>query len=278
ATSPRIRYPTGKMWGVAMSRKLSNRQIGLALAGSVLLALGIGSGIRLITASNTESSSEATPLAASSNPDASSPVFQSGPFVPSSQALRLADPGLLRSTSQEARLQTVATGRPDPFAPIVQPSLTPKKPQPAAASTNVAPPPSAPAQVQPQTLPVIPVAATQALPPLPSIVPPPLPSLGPIAATQPIELGAGSLPSPTLSLVDRIEISGVAQIGSQINVIVKEPGTSISRYVRAGDAIAGGQVRVKRIELSSAEPQVVLEYNGKEFYRSVGSATLAGLM
>ncbi|HEY9761979.1 MAG TPA: hypothetical protein V6D07_05610 [Trichocoleus sp.] len=262
-----------------MSRKLSNRQIGLVLAGSVLLALGIGSGIRLLTASNTESSPKETPLVANSEPDSSTPVFQGGAFVPSTQSLRLADPGLLRSTPQEARIQTIATGRPDPFASIVQPSLTPKRPQPAGASTNVTPPSPTPKQVPTQTLPVIPVTATQTLPPLPNVVPPPLPSLGPVAVVQPLGMvGTDSATSPALSLVDRIEISGVAQVGSQVNVIVKEPGSSVSRYVRAGDAIAGGQVRVKRIDMSSAEPQIVLEYNGKEFYRSVGSATLAGLM
>lgn len=225
------------MWGVAMSPKLSNRQIGLALVGSVLLALGVGSGIRLLTASNTESAPEGTPLVASTGPETSSQVFQGGPFVPSSRSLTLADPGLLRSTSQEARVQTVATGRPDPFASIVQPSLIPKKPQPAAATTKVAPPtpPAAPTSVQ--TLPVIPVTATQVLPPLPSMAPPLLPNLGPVAAAQPLESG-GSSANSSLSLVDRIEISGVAQVGNRVSVIVKEPGSTISRYVRAGGTAA----------------------------------------
>lgn len=259
-----------------MSRKLSNRQVGYILAGSALLALGLGSGIKLLTgvATDTQTATTASePVAAPTElAEAGSTAFQAGPFVPSSRSLRLADPTLLKSTSKEARLETVAAGRPDPFASMVLPG--PGRPKPAAtapvAAVAAVPPPV-------QTLPVIPVTATQALPPLPAAAPP-LPSLGPVAAAPLLPMPNLGLPSaPPVSLVDRVEISGVAQIGSTVNVIIREPGATTSRYVRAGDAIAGGQVRVKRIDLSNAEPTVVLEYQGQEFYRSVGSTTLAGL-
>jgi hypothetical protein len=40
--------------------------------------------------------------------------------------------------------------------------------------------------------------------------------------------------------------------------------------------LAGGQVRVKSIDTSSAEPVVVLTYNGQDYTRTVGSGTLIG--
>jgi hypothetical protein len=257
-----------------MWQKLSNRQIGLGLAGSVLLAIAVGSGLRMIT-SDPEVAVE--PNAAATSPPAVIP-FQAGPFVPSSPQLRLADPALLRSTPKEARLQTVAAGRPDPFAPVVLGGSPRPKAAPVAAAVSA--PPAAPVALPGQPLPVMPVTATQALPPLPVAIAP-LPALGPIAAAPglvPALPSLGAAGASSLSLVDRIEVSGVAQIGDRVSAIIKEPGASTSRYVRAGDAIAGGQVRVKRIDLSSGEPLVVLEYNGQEFYRSVGSTAVAGLL
>lgn len=257
-----------------MWQKLSNRQIGIGLAGSVLLAVAVGSGLRIATSDSPEVVADSS-LA----PTEAVTPFQAGPFVPSSPQLRLADPALLRSTSKEARLQTVTAGRLDPFAPVVLGGSPRPKAAPAAAAAPVAS-----AVLPGQPLPVVPVAATQALPPLPVAIAP-LPSLGPVAGPVAAAPGlAPGLPSlgaagaPSLSLVDRIEVSGVAQIGDRVSAIIKEPGASTSRYVRAGDAIAGGQVRVKRIDLSSGEPLVVLEYNGQEFYRSVGSTAVAGLL
>lgn len=254
--------------GSSASFNLTNRQVGLILAGSVLLALGVGSAIRLTTSDPAE-----VTTAGASGATSGTTAFQDGPFIPSSSGLRLADPSLLQSTPKEARLDAVVAGRPDPFAPVAQPVSVAPTQKAAEPLATVSTPPA------PPQLPVIPVTATQALPPLPSVAPP-LPNLGPVAALPvPSELSGGLAPSALpQNLVDRIEISGVAQIGDRVSVIVKEPGATTSRYVRAGDAIANGQVRIKRIELSGTEPAVVLEYNGQEFYRSVGSTALAGLL
>lgn len=248
---------------------LANRQVGLLLVGSVLLALGVGSGIRLMTATpKATAPSEFTPAASNTGTTA----FESGPFVPSSGGLRLANPSLLQSTPKEVRLDTVVAGRPDPFAPVAQPTGGASARRPAEPLATASTPPA------PPQLPVIPVTVTQALPPLPTAVPP-LPELGPVAAL-PTPGGFSGTPQGGLpqSLVDRIEISGVVHIGSRVSVIVKEPGATTSRYVSTGDAIANGQVRIKRIDLSDTEPTVVLEYNGQEFYRSVGSTALVGLL
>jgi hypothetical protein len=75
--------------------------------------------------------------------------------------------------------------------------------------------------------------------------------------------------SPT-ALAETIEISGVLQVGGKTNVIVKVPDESTSRYVTVGDSMANGQVRVKRVEMG-IDPVIVLEQNGKEVTRSVGS-------
>lgn len=266
-----------------MSQNLSNRQISLILAGSVLLALGMGSGIKLLTASRGSDGSstqvaavdEATSLEDSElAADAPGQPFEAGPFVPASGQLRLADPALLQSTSTEVRLDTVVAGRPDPFAPVAFPTAS-SKPKAQTAAIATAPTGAQP----PQNLPVVPIPATQALPPLPS-VPPPLPALQPLPPVQPTAIAANpgsGIPQPTQSLVERIEISGVAQVGNQVSVIVREPGANASRYVRAGDAIAGGQIRVKRIDLSSTEPVVILEYNGRDYPRTVGDTSLASL-
>jgi hypothetical protein len=244
--------------------KLSNRQLGLVLAGSMLVALGVGSGLRLLTSDSVDT---ATPVVGAVDGEGAI-AFESGPFIPSSSSWRLADPSLLKSTPQEARLETIVAGRPDPFAPIVMPAPVSAQ-RPAAPAAAVATPPVV------QDLPVLPVAATQALPPLPTMAP--LPNLGPIAAVPPAPPLGGEAFALPQSPVDRLEISGVAQIGDRVSLIVKEPGALTSRYVQAGELLAGGQVRVKRIDISSSEPVVVLEYNGQDFYRSVGSATLAGL-
>jgi Tfp pilus assembly protein PilP len=78
------------------------------------------------------------------------------------------------------------------------------------------------------------------------------------------------------SPVDQIAITGVAQIGNTVSVIVRETGSASGRHVRAGDILAGGQVRVKSIDTSTAEPTVVLTYNGQDYTRTVGSGALIG--
>jgi hypothetical protein len=67
-------------------------------------------------------------------------------------------------------------------------------------------------------------------------------------------------------------VTGVAQVGNEMQAIVKAPNEPTSRYVRVGQRIANGQVLVKRIEMDGGvEPIVVLEENGVEVDRIVGA-------
>jgi hypothetical protein len=91
------------------------------------------------------------------------------------------------------------------------------------------------------------------------------------------EVAVAPTVNPVLqSPVDQIAITGVAQIGNAVSVIVRESTGASSRHVKVGGMLAGGQVRVKSIDTSSAEPVVVLTYNGQDYTRTVGSGTLIG--
>jgi hypothetical protein len=60
------------------------------------------------------------------------------------------------------------------------------------------------------------------------------------------------------------------QVGGDIQIILQTPGSAFSRYVRLGDTIANGEVRVVRVERLSGDPVVILEQNGVEVARRVG--------
>jgi hypothetical protein len=66
-------------------------------------------------------------------------------------------------------------------------------------------------------------------------------------------------------------VSGIVQIGTEISAIVRVPGESTSRSVREGESLTGGIV-VQRIEIGeNQEPMVILEQNGVQIARPVGS-------
>jgi hypothetical protein len=68
-----------------------------------------------------------------------------------------------------------------------------------------------------------------------------------------------------------VEVSGVVIVGTEAQAIVKAPNEANSRYVRAGQRLANGQVLVKRIEFNEgSEPIVILEQNGVEVSKLVG--------
>ncbi|NJM97799.1 MAG: hypothetical protein HC800_12150 [Phormidesmis sp. RL_2_1] len=52
-------------------------------------------------------------------------------------------------------------------------------------------------------------------------------------------------------------------------IAIVRSGNEPERYVRVGDRIAGGSVRVKRIETVAFEPRVILEENGIEVSRPI---------
>jgi hypothetical protein len=148
--------------------------------------------------------------------------------------------------------------RPDPFSalplnPVVV--IKPGTPLPNTAPVS----PSAPADA--------PVAAAQQPAPLPSVT---------VAAVPPPTLPAPVIPpspsvAPTPPIAETIAVSGVVQAGSRTSIIVQVPHESSTRYAVVGDYLANGRVLVKRIETQGSEPMVVLEQNGVEFIKSVGS-------
>lgn len=112
-------------------------------------------------------------------------------------------------------------------------------------------------------------------------LPPPIPALpsqdfGDLPAI-PVNIGP-PLPPPDLapqSIAQNIGVSGVAQLGDVVQVIVQLPG-GLTRYVGVGDLIANGQVLVKRVEgLGSSDPIVILEEEGVEYPRGLGAPVVA---
>jgi hypothetical protein len=270
-----------------MKTAITNRQLYPAIAGGILVSLICGVALKIIYASQHDATAEIqTSVVVEAEPSAD-PFESAEPFFQPSEP-RLADPGLLRSTPPQARAEVVVAGRPDPFAPIVSapvrpvaqttvasvsPIATAQLPQPVVAAAPVNPQPLVQSPVQP-ALPVVTVANTQRpqmLPPLP-----PVPVV-PGAEVEPNTVAVAPTESMSWgSPVDRVIVSGVAQIGSSVNVIVHETGNATSRRVVPGDWV--GQVQIKSVDLSDAEPVVVLSYNGQDYYRSVGSASLMGTL
>jgi len=78
-------------------------------------------------------------------------------------------------------------------------------------------------------------------------------------------------PIPDPALARGVEVTGVVLIGANYQAIVKAPNEPTSRYVSAGQRLAGGRVLVKRIENQGSEPVVILEEDGVEVVRSIGA-------
>jgi hypothetical protein len=78
-------------------------------------------------------------------------------------------------------------------------------------------------------------------------------------------------PIPQPSLARAITVSGVSQVNGQIQVIVKLPTESFSRYVSVGERLMDGKVLIKRVqEFSGSSPVVILEEVGVEVPRKIG--------
>ncbi|QQE63900.1 hypothetical protein GFS31_05710 [Leptolyngbya sp. BL0902] len=249
-----------------------------------MVALAMGGGLKLwqhqqadpgATASAAASLADGSQETTAVSVDGSQPAGFPEPFLAATPDP--ADPTLLQSTPSQARVPTVAAGRPDPFSPLVIPAATPARPTPALVTAPPPPPVPMPAPAaapsQPAGPPSLPTgAAAQSLPPLPTVTLSNLPA-------PPIPGGFPLLPEATLdtapvvqSAVDQVTISGVVQIGQQVHAIVVDPGNPSGRRVSQGDTVAGGQVRIKTIDLSGVDPTVVLTYNGRDYFRSVGGA------
>ena len=81
-------------------------------------------------------------------------------------------------------------------------------------------------------------------------------------------------PIPQPVIAPTISVSGVVQLGNEPYAIVRS-GSEPERYVRVGDRLAGGSVRVKRIDTLAFEPRVILEENGIEVSRPISADSSA---
>ena len=185
------------------------------------------------------------------------------PTVPGAKvALGNKVPGLLQSTDPAERARQVqrgigSTGK-DPFSsvpPIVS-FRVPVAPLPGTGSTG-----STPTQTGMGNKPAVESRPIATKPNTTPISKPPEKS--PIQSLPP-------LPDPTIAKA--VQVTGVIVIGGVPQAILQAPNEATSRYVQVGQRISNGQVLVKRIEINNgSDPIVILEQNGVEVARAVGS-------
>ncbi|MGB2926965.1 MAG: hypothetical protein WBB82_16820 [Limnothrix sp.] len=80
---------------------------------------------------------------------------------------------------------------------------------------------------------------------------------------------------PQATLAERTDVTGVIRLNGVDNVMVKAPNEEYSRYVKVGDLIANGQVKVKRVDFRRNSPVIVLEENGIEIFKQIEDVLLA---
>ncbi|MFZ9738470.1 MAG: hypothetical protein ACO3EZ_10725 [Prochlorotrichaceae cyanobacterium] len=150
---------------------------------------------------------------------------------------------LRKATDPDDRLKVAQSrqGRPDPFAanPI---TVTVELPPPSAVPTT----PTVPNLPGVPTLPGTPIGNLPDQPLIPAVI----------------------LPDPALAKA--IVVTGVVQVGSSPQAILRSPLEPSSRYVSPGQRVANGQVLVKRIEVRGSDPVVILEESGIEVVKFVG--------
>ncbi len=176
-------------------------------------------------------------------------------------------PSLIPPTGAERRASGVNPGRTDPFEAIASSPIVQPRAVAAAPAVPVNPPPA------PQPVAAAPAQVTTV--PLPTLQPAPTD----LSALPPVAIPAMPTPeapaSPT-NIAETIEVSGIIQVGSQVNAIIQVPNEQTSRYVSVGDRLANGQVLVKRIEVDPNQDAVVIfEQAGVEVVRSVGSTLVS---
>lgn len=206
-------------------------------------------------------------------------------YPKSAQATRdsLGDGAAVKAKSSSVLVSSQA-GRDNPFALAAQPDFEVRF-VPAKASNSLPPVPNVGLGPEPgaSLQPVSAVAQPMALrPAVPTVLVPQeqepisfipaspsalLPSNEPPVVSP--TTGLAEAVSPT-ALAEAVEIKGVVQLGDQIAVIVNEGEGKLSRTVQPGARLAGGQVELRRIDTTAAEPQVVLVQNGVEIVRGVG--------
>lgn len=244
--------------------------------GTVALAAAIGGTLRMMSVQNSTAPSRESQSTEQRTNSSEAAALLEAPMVSVSEELRkaVAPSELVGSTSREERLSEIAAGRVDPFAPVIQQTekVVPDQEEPII-NTDV--PVIEP--ISPSSVPVAPVSSASDLPPVPVSVPAPqIPTLPSIpVASDPVAIPAwpNALPqtnSAPQDPIQAVELSGVIQIGDRVGVIVREGRGKASHHAFEGDLLAGGQIRIKSIDLSSHEPLIILEYQGKEYPRIVG--------
>ncbi len=181
---------------------------------------------------------------------------------------------LISSTDPEARTRLVSRSRVDPFAGLAIP-LAPEPVVVPATSDNSNPASSGGGDrarnsnnggarngSSTSTSPTTVTASMPTLPPI-RVQPPNEPLVRPSPITP-----LPRIPLPVVA--PTVAVSGVVQLGGEPYAIVSS-SSEPERYVRVGDRLAGGSVRVKRIDTMAFEPQVILEENGIEVSRPVGN-------
>ncbi|MGF1523802.1 MAG: hypothetical protein ACFBSF_15910 [Leptolyngbyaceae cyanobacterium] len=249
------------------------------ILGFVMMAATIGGALRIFAHPEQSLSGESSVNSGSHATRSIEPLKSSvGPISTSLEAA--ADPSalLIATPSAEDRLADLpGTGRPDPFMSVLQAVERPR-PSQSTATPDLA---SAASESEttnsgtPQSIPATSVSDTVDLPPVPTTTWSPQPAPLPLPAI-PVANAPVSIPSlPTYSApvdpMQAIELSGVVQLGDRVAVIVRESNDTTSRHMFAGDFLAGGRIKIKSIDLSSQEPLIILEYQGKEYPRIVGS-------
>jgi hypothetical protein len=145
---------------------------------------------------------------------------------------------------------------------------------------------SSPVEEQPAAslppLPALPPAIGPALPPDEPVASLPPLDGGPVAQLPPLpaEIGPAIPPAPVEppAVAETITITGVVQVGNEIQVIVQLPGSSSGRYVKVGELIADGRVRIVRVEgIQGSNPIVILEEEGVEYARAVGDVPMMAM-
>ncbi len=183
-------------------------------------------------------------------------------------------PDLISSTPADQRVRTVNRNRQDPFA------LVPSSPVVVSFPDPEPEPPAAPQFAENGGIGTAP-AGQLGVPP--SLLQPgslaPVPNLVPGASGNGNGNGNGPAvaaappppPPPQPTLARGVEILGVVQVGSIAHAIVRAPNEPTSRYVRVGQRLSNGEVLVKRIDMRSEDPLVVLEQFGIEVPLAVGA-------
>ncbi|MGG6295817.1 hypothetical protein ACQ4M4_15620 [Leptolyngbya sp. AN02str] len=175
---------------------------------------------------------------------------------------------LLRSRGAGGQSASIASGRTDPFVSVADQAVVIPSPSIPTRQEEVLP--------KPAVAPVAPPAPVVSTVPLLAPPPPPLSAFQPAPTAN---VPAVPMVAPLPIMAERIQISGFIQVGDRLSLIAEVPGEANSRTATVGDYLAGGQVLVKRIDSSGPEPVVVLEENGREIIRTIGSsATEIGML